>query len=429
MKRLLPFAAASIAILSGGCSLDSRELTLAVAAEEPASEIAATITAALQARDIVVEVQSIPDPVDAIERIHSGEIDLAIIEEPQHPIAGVITVTPLYPSVLHVLHKREDSPQSFSELIRGTNIYAGPPGGEAEQLLLQLAADFDVDPEQFRLLDNPLIQEPDVYFIFGGLLSPEAISRLAEYQLFDFQNETDLPGGSLADGIVLKHHHLSPFLLPRGVYHSLADDAVMTLSIRTVLISKQSIDEQLTYDIASTVYNQAQEISMHYPLVIRELNEVEIPMKLIMPLHEGSKRYLDRDRPGFVERHVDVLALYFTLFITALTGAFALYRYRSQVRKDRVDVFYSALLAVRDKMRVDGETKRDWAAHHDEVLGIQREVLDLLVDERIAADAGLVAFINLSNQLLGELSRVAYDPSNSSRVDGNAPYQPNQNAL
>jgi hypothetical protein len=42
---------------------------------------------------------------------------------------------------------------------------------------------------------------------------------------------------------------------------------------------------------------------------------------------------------------VEVVALYFTIFITILSSGFAYYRYRSQVRKDRVDAFYGRLIA------------------------------------------------------------------------------------
>ncbi|MEM9208445.1 MAG: hypothetical protein AAGA61_04325, partial [Pseudomonadota bacterium] len=123
-------------------------------------------------------------------------------------------------------------------------------------------------------------------------------------------------------------------------------------------------------------------------------------VELMLPLHSGSRRYLDRDGPGFIERYVEILALYFTVIVTLLSGAFALYRYRSQIKKDRVDRYYARLIEIRDGVSTEGAD-----ASRDKVLAVQREVLDLLIDERVAADASLVAFVSLSNQLLDELDR------------------------
>lgn len=384
--------------------MENRGLTLAVSTEEPAPAIAETLSTALSARDMTVDVESIVDATEIIEKIRSGDLDLGIIEEPDQPLRDLITLAPLYPSVLHVLHNRSNEPSEFVDLIRGANVYAGPSGGAAHRLLMQLTADFNIGEGEYRLLDNPWTTVPDVFFIFGGLLSDDAIAQQAGYRLFSFGTDNDISGGSVADGIVLKHHHLRPFLLPKGVYHTLADEAVLTLSIRSVLVAHQDFDEELAYDIAWTLYNQSQEIAMHYPLVTRELNEGVQPTELMLPLHEGTRRYLDRDRPGFIERQVDVLALYFTIAITLLTGGFAYFRYRSQVRKDRVDVFYTRLLMIRNRMQnaVDDSVFGDC---YNEVLSVQREVLDLLIDERIAADTSLIAFVNLSNQMIDELDR------------------------
>jgi len=126
--------------------------------------------------------------------------------------------------------------------------------------------------------------------------------------------------------------------------------------------------------------------------------------ELMFPLHAGTRRYLDRDKPGFIERYVEVLALIFTVVITLLSGAFVLYRHRSQVRKDRVDVYYSQLLEIRRGMeRTNAHTAL--RSHRQRVLDVQQDVLNLLIDERVAADTSLMAFLSLSNQIINELDR------------------------
>jgi len=126
-------------------------------------------------------------------------------------------------------------------------------------------------------------------------------------------------------------------------------------------------------------------------------------------LHQGTRRYLMRDRPGFLERNVELMALCLTVLATVGSGLLAFFRYRSQTRKDRVDAFYGRLLDIRRQL-LDGDGGCDYAAGKEQVLQIQGEVLGLLIDERIAADSSLVAFISLSNQVLNEFDRFAAAP-------------------
>ena len=108
--------------------------------------------------------------------------------------------------------------------------------------------------------------------------------------------------------------------------------------------------------------------------------------------------------PGFIERYVEVLALIFTIVITLLSGAFVLYRHRSQVRKDRVDVYCSQLLEIRRDM-AGTNVHAALRLYRQHTLDVQHEVLNLLIDERIAADTSLMVFLGLSNQIINELDR------------------------
>ena len=99
-----------------------------------------------------------------------------------------------------------------------------------------------------------------------------------------------------------------------------------------------------------------------------------------------------------------MLALILTILITLLTGGFAFYRYRSQLRKDRVDAYYSQLLEIRRNME-GANTHTAFRSYHKRALDVQQEVLNLLIDERVAADTSLTVFLSLSNQIINELDR------------------------
>ncbi len=387
-----------------GCSGEKRELSLAVSIEEPAPSVARSIQSFLENRAYPTTINVMTDSTEIVAAIQSGEVDMALVDEPEYPIRGVVTLAPLYPSVLHVLHNRSDQVPDFAGLIRGSAVYAGPTGGAAHRLLLQLGTDFGVQENEIRVLDNPWTVSPDVYFVFGGLLSDSSIQQLSGYRLFSFSDPGDSDGASVADGIVLRHHHLKTFLLPKSLYHGLSSEAITTLSIRSVLIAHEDFETRLAVDIASGLFSKAQDFAMSYPLVTHELTMNLDAAGLMLPLHTGTRRYLDRDKPGFVERYVEVLALGITVMFALLSGGVALYRYRERERKDRVDIYYTQILEIRQNMELASEAI-DLHACHKRAIEVQHEVLNLLIAERVNADASLLAFFSLSNQVLNEIDQ------------------------
>jgi len=400
--QLLAWVLAGCALT--GCAIEDHELTLAVSTEEPAPSIAETIRSLLSERGFSIAIDPSTDPTSIVAAIRDRRVDLAIVEESELPVPGVVTLAPLYPSILHVLYIELGAPGNFADLIRGAKVYAGPPGGAAHRLLVQLCVDFGVTLDQFQLLDNPWTVVPDVYFIIGGLLSADSLRQLQGYRLFSFAGADDIDGGSVADGIALRHPHLKPFLLPENVYHALSNEPIVTLSIRSVLIAHEDLNGEFALEIASQLFKHAQEIALIYPLVTRELTVDLKTVELMFPLHIGTRSYLDRDEPGFIERYVEVLTLIFTIVITLLSGAFVLYRHRSQVRKDRVDVYCSQLLEIRRDM-AGTNVHAALRLYLQHALDVQHEVMNLLIDERIAADTSLMVFLGLSNQIINELDR------------------------
>lgn len=401
--------AASVALLGSAvlaaCEMAAPALTLAVSTEEPAPSIGEAIVPLLDARQLTVRLRSMSDPQAILDGVSQGTIDLAVLEEPRGAVPGVVSLLPLYPSILHVLHRDTRSPASIGDLLRGQSIYAGPLGGAAYRVLIQLAADFRVAADEFRILDNPWAVDPDVYFIFGGLLSDDSRRQLDGFRLYSFADAGELGRGSIADGIVLRYPNLRTFVLPAGLYYAMNEAPVVTLAIRSLLVAREGLDVELAYRIAAGVFEHAQDIAFIYPLVTKELDAGFEPGSLTLALHPGARRYLERDKPGFLERYAELVALAVTIVLTLVSAAAAVYRWRKQQRKDRVDVYYDKILALRGRITTDLPLD-SLRAIRREAIELQHEVFGLVVDERIAADESLTVFLHLSNQVLRELDRI-----------------------
>ena len=133
MRRFLPIALALqlFALVLAGCAMEDRELTLAISTEEPAPSIAETIRSLLSERGFSISIDATTNPTKIVAAVRDRRVDLALVEESDLPVSGVVTLAPLYPSVLHVLYNESEVTGDFADMIRGSKVYAGPQGGAA----------------------------------------------------------------------------------------------------------------------------------------------------------------------------------------------------------------------------------------------------------------------------------------------------------
>lgn len=381
-----------------------RGLIVAVSTEEPAPTVAEAMRPFMTEMSFSWEVRPYRDLSDMVQAVQDGTVDFAILPEPILPISGVRTLAPLYPSILHVLYKADREPTNVKDLIVGQKIYAGPAGSVARGVLVRLARDFGVDEAAYDVLDDPWAVEPDVYFIVGGLLADDDILHMSEYRLFGFGDPSALGMGTAAEGIALKYRNAKPFVLPQSLYPGLSDAAVLTLAVRTILIANAELADTRAYFIASALFENAQEIAAVYPLVTEALGPSFDPATLTLPIHPGARLYVERDEPSFLERYAETFAFGITALAALGSAVVWAHRQRLQRQKDRVDVYYAKILALRAELAGD-KSLEELRAVRRSILDVQQEVFTLLIDERIEADTAFTVFLGLSNQVLNELDR------------------------
>ena len=398
-----PIAVALFVCLLAACSREPIPLVLSISTEEPAQTIADAMAPLLADVGIEVDVRPNADLGSILAAVSNGDADLGIVEEPAQRIPGLRTVVPLYPSILHVLYRHGRDVSGFPELISGQNVYAGPVGGTAWRALQQLAQDFRIGEGEYVILPDPWRVEPDVFFILGGLLEPASIARLDGYRLFSFGQAGQLGSGTTAEGIALRYPNAQPFILPDGVYGPFTEGPVLTLTTRTVLVARDDLDPNLTYLIAMQLFEHAHEIAVGYQLVMTELHEKVDPAMLSLPLHRGSRYYIDKDQPGFLERYADAIGVSLTIVAALGSGLVALMRRRKARRKDRIDVYYRRILAIRHELASASDIN-EYNRLESRIKAIQEEVFGLLIAERLNVDESLTLFLDLSNRVLGEIA-------------------------
>ncbi|MEM6582732.1 MAG: hypothetical protein AAF699_15740, partial [Pseudomonadota bacterium] len=179
------------------------ELLLGIHTDEPAPSIGA-----LLAENPPEGYSIVLEPFADVQQLRSaltdGNIDLALLEETGGDEPGAALITELYPSVLHVLTRGDQSSKNIGEVLREKPIWAGAPGSIGHSVARALARDFGIANADLELLNDAWTVEPEVYFIFGGLLAPDALSRLDGFVLYSFDVPSRLMHGSVVEGIALR---------------------------------------------------------------------------------------------------------------------------------------------------------------------------------------------------------------------------------
>ena len=417
----------ALAITAASCAREPVDLSIGISAEEPAPSVGDALRRHFEPRGVNVSLSAYDnasEDSDAIlADVLSGEIDLGIMEEPAKRVPALTTVAPLYPSILHVLYRRDRPAQTFPELIRDQQIYTGPVGGAAHRLLLQFAADYMLEESDFVVLPDPWRVEPDVWFVLGGLLPLNQQTALADYTLFSFGSVERLGYGTAAEGLALKYPNVRPFVLPEAVYSSLNDDAVLTLATRTVLAAREDLDPNVAYLLARDIFENAHAIAAEYQLANDELNDNFDRSSLALPLHQGARLYIDKDEPTLLERYAEVIGVGLTVAAALGSGLVAIWRMNKARRKDEIDVYYRRVLAVSNELKNRGNDL-EINKLSDEVKAIQEEVFGLLIAERLNVDESLTLFSRTLNAGIERDRRAPLRASGRRRSLSGHPSQP-----
>lgn len=395
-RHFAGFGLACIVLALAGCS-ESSALTLGSSPTEPASAIASRIESIASRSGLRLELVSYGSEEEVAAALAAGELDLAVLEQPPGPVPGIGIVSSLYPSVLHVLTRNIEACNSGSlfAALSGRAVFAGNAGSAGARLLAELS-DIGIAPaaDAMRVLPSVFGEAPDTFLIFGGLLSNDARSRLGGYCLLSLAEAER----SLAAGAAFRFPHLEPFVLPDGVYPELATSDVTSLAVRTLLLGRLELPDEVVFDLADAIADNSAELGEVFPLARAGVFAPLDPSRLSLPVLPGTQRYMEKDNPGILERYAEILALVVTIGIALSSALVALLRVRRQARKDRLDEYFGRLLALRAGLDNGAEP----AEIAMQIRALQGTVTQLLIDERIEADASFVAFVALSGEVLGE---------------------------
>ncbi len=336
-----------------------------------------------------------------LQALLDGDADLAMVSNKAafHPDIG--TVIPMYPRVLHIAHRAELQADSFANLMRNGTVAAGLPGSDSRASLERALRFFDVELDEVKFVSRDGCADIIVLYAPVSRGVELELSRCGDYRLHTLGEIGDLGQGSLIDALLLENPRVRPFIIPRRMYGDVTPEPVVTLAVDQLLVAHESVDESVIYDLMSEIQRLQHAIADQNPSIYDDLAESFADSRSTFALHQGTQAFLERDDPDFLERYSGVAEVLVTLLVGALSGGFAMFRLYQIGRKDRIDEFYEQILVIRDS--IPKQDPPDFAALRHRIRELQDEALQMLIEEKLAADESFRIFMSLSNDLLDEL--------------------------
>jgi hypothetical protein len=357
---------------------------------------------------VLVEIppEDVDSPLNAVE---SGYADLGFASNAQPFREDVTTVMPLYPTVLHIFYKKGRDPSNLHTLFTDASVFAGPAGSASHQLMMAILEDRDLDEAKITLTDDP-DELPDVIVIYIPI-SPERIQTGLEeigaadhYELMSFGSPFEIDTGSLVDRAVLLDPRLSAFVIPVGTYGSLTPNPVVTLAVDKLLVANPELEDVAIYDLINEMRRLQPGLAASHPVIFEQLSDEFDSSDSTFVLHPGAQAFTRRDEPDVLERYSGVAEVLVTLVIGLISGTYAVVQIYNRRRKNRIDAFYTDVMALRDSITVDSSlSERESAVV--QVRNLQNQAFEMLVAEKVAADESFRIFVTLSNDIIAELRK------------------------
>lgn len=354
-------------------------------------------------RESAVRIELTPTPLSetlALDALASGTADIALVSNNMPFRKGIATVMPLYPTVLHIGYTGDANVMDGPEALKGSTVFAGPPGSASRLMFERIVKRLGLSEEDFSYVDVE-DEIPDVVVVFAPI-SPDRLAEYPEFKLSSLGSPQGIGQGSLVDAAVLLNPTLRPFVIPVGTYGDATPEPVLTVAVDKMLVARTSLERSVVYDLINEIHRLRPAISAQRPGLFQDFSDDLDTGRSTFVLHPGTLAYLQRSAPSVYERYSGIAELAVTVLIALVGAIFAGIRFFRRRRKNRIDMFYSETIRLRNSVTEEGGLE-ERAAVIAKIRQLQNTAFEMLIDEKLAADESFRIFVTLTNDVLQQL--------------------------
>lgn len=406
IRKLLPVLICFAVAVAAGCETRQAELLL-VTPESPVDSDIVRDVVELIGHDSAISI-SLTDAslaeAAALDALTSGQADIALVSNNMPYRPGISTVMPLYPTVLHIGYFGDREFESITELIRGAKIFAGPEGSASRMMFERFTSRSDLSPADFTYVEDA-DDRADVFVVFAPI-SPDRLALYPDIRLVSSGSPEDIGKGSAIDAVTLMNPQLEAFVIPVGTYGAATPTPILTVAVDMLLVARSDLSESVVYDLVRELSGLRPALASRRPGLFQRLSDDFNAGNSTFVLHPGLIAYLDRNEPTIYERYSGVAEVVVTIIVALGSAIFAAVRIYHMRRKNRIDAFYTDVIAIRSALG-DSSSDDDRTAAARKIRDLQNTAFEMLIDEKLSADESFRIFLSLSNDALRDLEAIA----------------------
>ena len=358
-----------------------------------------------------VEVLTSRGSFENLAMIQDGQVDLAIVQgDIFQDFPGMRSIAPLVEESVHILGRKGLGVQHI-EGLRDKVVCIGPEysgmAKTARRILTHVFGGPLNEPvchlsfsDGFNKL---LVGEIDAYISVTGVQS-RGLHKFIETGQVEYINIGDGRKNSMIDGLCLRFPFYKPFTIPKNIFGQYPQEPVHTISVPSVLVVSQRLSNEQVFAISQTLFQQRMTLNEFDPPVVF-IDEQFDRKTLPFALHEGTKYYLERNKPGFLERFADVIALFISVIVVLSSAVAAILKWSKIRAKNRVDKYYIQVISLHEKI---SETEDDGSLKEmrNRIRRIRQQAFSNLAKEKFRADVSFIILQNEINLALNEIENI-----------------------
>jgi hypothetical protein len=215
--------------------------------------------------------------------------------------------------------------------------------------------------------------------------------RSEEFSLFSLDDYQMYRNGSFVEGFCLRNKYFTPYLLPKGTYGVFPEKPVLTLRQDFNLVAKENVDEEFIYEFVKTSLEETDLIDLNlYGKSFENIN-------FSFGLHEGTKRYFDKNAPTFYEKYGELIGKIGTGVGGFYTVVVALLIWRKSRKRKIINADYQKILKIQSNIN-SANNIDELKEMYDNIQEIQNIYHNMLIEHKVLIDESFKIFIDTMNK-------------------------------
>ena len=337
------------------------------------------------------------------QRILAGEAELGILQNDAVPDAQLTALVPLHVETFHLFVTKNSNIQNIRDLA-GRRVAIGEPDSGTRQIVLQVLQHFQLTTDDFTAVSGPpqdaLLQlqagELDAMFYMASMTAENCRALLTDPSIQLVGLGADDRWDSAVPALRVQLPYLEPVTIPQGLHYDANGypqpvEPVHTFGIRSLLVARRDVSAAVTREIVAAVFEQRSALIRKVPLAA-EIDERFATSDIHLPLHEGARAHFERYQPSFLERYAESMAFVMSALFALWGMVVALRKALQRGKKDRIDVYYTALNDAIERLEQDDVTPETIDAIYHELGQLRTRAISELTRERLLADDSFQIF-------------------------------------